>query len=129
MSPDVPDTSAADELAREWKLFREEVRPIVGDVLAAAEPWDAYREANRVCGVLVDHLTWLPHGGSVYVAWAGLTDLYEVGDTSPEAAHEALIRAASLWFEMPEEPSPRLLTAWLEKTNDWIKKAAQAQTP
>jgi hypothetical protein len=101
----------------------------VEDVLAAAEPWDAYREANRVCGVLVDHLTWLPHGGSVYVAWAELTDLYEVGGTSPEAAHEALRRAASLWFEMPEEPSPRLLAAWLEKTHDWIKKAAQAQTP
>ena len=58
MSPDVPDPAAADQLARERRL-REKVRPILGEV-PGAEPRDAYRDAHRVCGVLVDHLTRLP---------------------------------------------------------------------
>ena len=56
-----------DDAAREWRLYRESMDPIARQILAAEGPWQAYEEAHSFSGVLTDHLSWLPHGGSVYV--------------------------------------------------------------
>jgi hypothetical protein len=57
-----------DDNIREWVFYVRVVDPIATDVVAADEPWAAYHPANKASDVLVDDLTWLPHGGEVRLA-------------------------------------------------------------
>jgi hypothetical protein len=101
-----------DDNIREWEFYVRVVDPIATEVVAADEPWAAYHAANKASDVLVDDLTWLPHGGAVYVAWASLTDKYEVGSSTPEEAHQVLRKAAQDWLGKPSGPDSDWLAAW-----------------
>ena len=79
-----PTETDAAELDREWQLLRQ-IDPIARDLLAAADAWDAYTVANRATEILVDDLTWMLHGGQLYVAWEELADLFAIGETPLEA--------------------------------------------
>jgi hypothetical protein len=99
--------------------------PVAQEVLAATEAWEAYEAANQAGGLLVDELTWMPHGGRVYVTWAALTDLFEIGDTSLEIAHDVLREAAARWLSKPQQADPNFLAAWLLETQAAIGRAAK----
>lgn len=101
--------------------------PIARQILAAEGPWQAYEEAHSFSGVLTDHLSWLPHGGSVYVAWAEATDLYEIGDASPETAHVLLRQMASEWLTRPSEPSEDFLRRWVADAQSATAHAARSE--
>lgn len=124
MNDEAVEPSAADEVVREWRLYTESVDPIAQAVLAAEGPLDAYEAANAFSGVLIDHLTWLPQGGAVYVAWAEATDLYEIGDVSPGTAHGVLRQMASHWLTKPSEPSDDFLRNWVATAQSAIADAA-----
>lgn len=111
-------TATDDLLRREWQVLRERLDPIARDVLAADAPWRAYEAANAFSGALIDDVPWMPHGGRLYVAWADVTDLYEVGDVTLEVAHRILRSAASRWLDRPDAPTPQFLGDWLAATKD-----------
>ena len=119
------EPSPADEVVREWRLYQESLDPIAHVVLAAQGPWEAYEAAHGFSGALTGHLAWLPHGGSVYVAWADATDLYEMGDASPDTAHGVLREMASRWLTKPSEPSEDFLRRWLAEAESAIASAAR----
>jgi hypothetical protein len=101
---------------RESRLLSTEVDPVVRAVLDAADPWDAYKAANDIPDSLVDELDWMPHGGSLYTAWAELTDLFETGKTPIPDAHAALRQAATSWLARTGQPTAAFLEMWLERT-------------
>lgn len=123
-----PESEDPADLRREWQVLRQ-IDPIAREVLAATDAWDACAAANRTGGVLVDDLTWMPHGGQLYVAWAELTDLFEIGETSLESAHEVVRQAASRWLSRPEQPDAAFLSGWLEETLTAIEQAAGGARP
>jgi hypothetical protein len=112
------------DLEREWRLLQE-IDVVAREVLAATDAWDAYAAANGASGSLVDDLTWMPHGGQVYVAWAELTDLFEIGETPLERAHDVLRKAAIRWLQEPEKPDPVFLAERLGETHSSIDRAAR----
>lgn len=118
-----PTEADAADLKREWQLLQR-VDPIAREVLTATDPWDAYAAANGASAVLVDELTWMPHGGQVYVAWQELTDLFEVDETPLESAHHALRHAATRWPSKPEQSNSGFLAGWLQETRNTIEQAA-----
>lgn len=112
--------SDKDALDREWILFREKVDPFVYEVVEAIEPWDAYNAALAVPAALADDIGWLPHGGAVYAAWAGLADLFEAGKTSIDAADDVLRHAAADWLSRSSEPVSGAIEAWVERAMDAV---------
>lgn len=80
------------------------------------------RRGNKVPGTLVESLSWMPHGGSVYVAWAELTGLYNAGTTPVPDAHAALQQAAAAWLERQGPPSGPFIEEWLGHTSEVIKR-------
>jgi hypothetical protein len=68
----------------------------------------------------------MPNGGQLYVARAELTDLFAVGRTSLESAHEVLRQAATRWLSKPEQPDQSFLAGWLVETQAAIEQAARA---
>lgn len=116
MTDETSGPTRDDGLRREWRLLSERLDPIARDVIAAEDPWAAYEVANAISGALIDDVPWMAHGGRLYVAWADITDLYEVGPVEPEVAHQILRRAASRWLDKPETPTPQFLERWLAET-------------
>jgi len=106
----------SSEQQRESELLSGGIDPIAREVLDLDDPWDAYHAAHRVEGALPEDWPELPHGGATYVAWAGLTDLYDTGKTPIADAHAALRKAASNWFERPGLPTGAFIENWLEET-------------
>jgi hypothetical protein len=104
--------------ARESELYSLRLDPIARDVLAATDPWDAYREANKVSPQLTADFEWLPHGGEVLVAWAELADVYDTGKTPITDAHAALRQAASIWLDRPGLPNAEHIERWLRRAHD-----------
>ena len=92
------------------------IDPFARQILDAVEPWDAYHAANGIPGSLVDALESLPHGGSLYRAWAELTDLFESGTTPVSDAHAVLRQAATDWLAGPGDPTDASIEVWLERT-------------
>ncbi len=101
--------------ARASERYRQLVDPVAVEVLVATDPWDAYRTANKVPNQLAVDLEWLPHGGSVYVAWAELTDSYETGKTPIADAHAVLRQAASAWLDRPGLPDGQHVERWVRE--------------
>jgi hypothetical protein len=113
----------AYESAREWAFFGESIDPLVDELLTFDDPWDAYRQGNKVAHLLIDTSPGgsfnLPHAGEVHVAWSELTDVYDTGKTPVSDAHATLRQAAVQWLERPAEPT----TAFIEQ---WVADASQA---
>lgn len=124
---------------RERVVLREGVDPLVAQLLACADPWDAYHLAVSIGGVLSDGLVWMPHGGHLYVAWAELTDVYEISATPLEEAHRLLRAAAAAWMRSSGVHAEADISAWLAQASalssdafarygpstSWLKGGAQ----
>lgn len=109
-------SNATEALEREWAFFSHVIDPLVREVLATDDAWEAYRRANAVAGPMLDTspgTVALPHLGGVYVAWQELTDVYETGKTPDADAHEALRSAARSWLDRPLEPSAEFIEQWI----------------
>lgn len=109
------------EQDRETELYLHKLDPIARNVVAASDPWDAYREALTVSGQLLDDLEWLPHGGRIYVAWAQLADVYDTGKTPIPDAHSALRHAASAWLDRSGPPTREHIEKWLDQTENVVR--------
>lgn len=113
-----------DDRAREWAFFTEVIDPVVRDVLALDDAWEAYRRTNDLSGLLTDTSpggSWdLPHSGTVYVAWAELTDLYETGRTPIPDAHAALRQAAARWLDRPAESTSDFIEQWVSEASQAV---------
>lgn len=100
-----------DEREAEW--LSATVDPIAERLLTLVDPWDAYECALELVAAMAnDFFSQCPHGGSLYVAWAELTDLFETGKTSTEDAHNVLRRATSEWLHRPPGPASAFLDGW-----------------
>ncbi|MGZ4627959.1 MAG: hypothetical protein ACXVYY_05365 [Oryzihumus sp.] len=109
----------SSDAAREWALLEEKIDPLARAVLAAVEPWDAYRTAMDAAGALTtDELITLPHGGGIYRAWSELSDFFEWEGTPISDAHAALREAAHDWLKRPKEPSDAFIEGWIDGVDD-----------
>lgn len=97
-------------------MIRERIDPIARDVLAAGDPWEAYRAAGMVGAALSDDLDRHSQVGGIYVAWGELLDLYETGKTPIPDAHAALRQAAIDWLAGPKVPDGSWLERWSAST-------------
>lgn len=115
-------SNPSDELEREWAFFNQVIDPLVREVLALDDAWAAYRRANEMYDLLSDPSpggSWeFPHSGSVYVAWAELTDLFETGKTPIQEAHAALRLAAKRWLDRPAGPNARFIEQWVSDVSE-----------
>lgn len=116
--PSVVTEPESDD-TREVAFLRNALDGVAEAVLHAADPWAAYRAAEDASGALLDALEWLPHGGSVYIAWAEVIDLYETGKTPVSDAFAVLCDAATRWLAWSSVPSGPGL-------NDWLRTTAKA---
>ena len=114
-------SEGGDEQERESVFLAQTIDPIARAILGAAEPWDAYHAANDASGALANELDWMPHGGSAYVVWADLTDLYSTGKTPIPDAHNVLRRAAEEWLQRPSLPAGEFIEGWLARVRDITK--------
>lgn len=114
-----------DAAEREWLMFAEAMDPVARRILAARDPWSAYEEANDGYGVLFHDLE-IPHFGGLYTAWAELADLFEVGSTDLDAAHQILRSAAEKWLDRPNKRSGPWVEQWVEQTRDAVDSTFRA---
>ena len=115
-------TEPEDDLEREWAFYALVVDPAVDEVLARADPWDAYHRTHEMMGLLTDTSpggAWdLPHAGEVYAAWATLTDVYDTGNTPIGEAHTTLRTAATAWLRRPARPTADFIEDWVSEANE-----------
>ena len=109
-------SDSREDLEREWAFLGRTADPLVRELLALDDPWEAYERGNHLSDLMTDTELGgsfeLPHAGSIYVAWAELTDVYETGVTPIADAHAALRLAATRWLDRPAEPSARFIEEW-----------------
>jgi hypothetical protein len=119
----VSDPAADQE--REWAFFSESIDPLVRELLALDDAWDAYDRATMVPGLLIDTAPGgaleLPHAGGVYVAWSELADMFETGKTPIPDAHATLRLAAARWLDRPAEPNASFIEQWISDASDAVQ--------
>lgn len=88
-----------------------QVDELVRRTIDADDPWDAYKLAGRVGGLVLESDD-LP---GAYQFWMGLTDLFDdirLGIIPAEGAQAVLRMAAKAWLKTPPSERPQYLTAW-----------------
>lgn len=107
---------------REWDFFRDILDPVVRELLATNDPWEAYQAANAVTSLLTDTAPGgsfsLPHSGEIYAARAELSDLYETGKTPIIGAHTTLREAATRWLDRLPEPTGAFVETWIAEASE-----------
>ena len=114
------------EQEREWTFFAQSLDPLVRDLLAREDPWEAYSFAIRVGPLMIDTSPsgsfTLPHAGDVYVTWMELTDLFETGKTPIGDAYATLRVFAERWLDRPAAADGAFIEQWSSDASDAIDR-------
>ena len=115
------------EQEREWSFFAQSLDPVVRDLLAREDPWEAYRLAMSVGSLMMIETSLggsanLPHAGDVYVTWMELTDLFETGKTPISDAYATLRVFAERWLDRPAVLDGVFIEQWSADASDAIDR-------